>query len=497
MKLLEASGPVGTATGASDMERHPEILPRIVFPLQLFELAARLLEIVTFGVVTGVIAFWLKAEIPFVIIDNLDRFMVLAAVSQAIMAQIVGCYEATALFSMRESVSKLFSGWLGSMLFLLYIGFMLDLVDKLSSQWAISLFGAGFFALVLARALVVLMARWLKRLGAFDRNSAIFGAGEQGIELARYIKAHNELTLKMVGFYDDQPPALAPAAALPLPMRGGLAELALAIRKGAIDHVIIALPWADNRRLAAIVEALAAMPVRVRLAPEAAGFAYAHRPVERLGELPVMMLRERPISGIHLVEKWLEDRLLAIALLLVAGPLMLIVAMLVKLDSRGPIFFRQAREGFNCRQFHILKFRTMYHDQEEPKAVVQATRNDPRVTRIGRFLRRSSIDEIPQLINVLMGHMSLVGPRPHAPSTRAGGKVFSDVVASYAARHNVKPGLTGWAQIYGWRGETDTEEKLLKRLEHDLYYIENWSLGLDIYILVRTIAILIRPRHAH
>ena len=183
-------------------------------------------------------------------------------------------------------------------------------------------------------------------------------------------------------------------------------------------------------------------------------------------------------------------------LLIAASPIMALAALAVRLDSPGPILFRQPREGFNNRSFHCFKFRTMYDERLEYRNITQASRDDPRITRVGRFLRRTSIDELPQLFNVLMGDMSLVGPRPHAASTRAGGRLFSDVVQSYAARHKVKPGITGWAQVCGWRGETDTEEKLIKRFEHDLYYIENWSIWLDLYILVRTVGAVLLPRNA-
>ena len=190
------------------------------------------------------------------------------------------------------------------------------------------------------------------------------------------------------------------------------------------------------------------------------------------------------------------DLLGASLALLVLSPLMLAIALAIKLDSSGPVFFRQPREGFNNKSFRVFKFRTMYNNLGEVDNIQQASRKDPRVTRVGAILRRTSLDELPQLFNVLAGDMSLVGPRPHAASTRAGGKLFSEVVTSYAARHKVKPGITGWAQVCGWRGETDTEDKLIKRFEHDLYYIENWSLLFDFYILLRTAAALVVPRNA-
>jgi polysaccharide biosynthesis protein PslA len=210
--------------------------------------------------------------------------------------------------------------------------------------------------------------------------------------------------------------------------------------------------------------------------------------------LPVMTLFERPISGFDQVLKKIEDLLLSGFLILLASPLLLLIAIAVKLDSPGPIFFRQPREGFNNRKFSIWKFRSMRVEEGQTDSIRQAEKGDVRVTRIGRLLRRASLDELPQLFNVLSGEMSLVGPRPHAASTRAGDRLFGDIVATYAARHKVKPGITGWAQVCGWRGETDTEDKLVRRLEHDLYYIENWSVLFDLYVLVRTAPALLSAR---
>ncbi len=277
---------------------------------------------------------------------------------------------------------------------------------------------------------------------------------------------------------------------------GNLTTLIEMIRGGLIDQVVVALPWAAERRVQGVVNRLALTPVKVRLAPDLVSFTFARRPVVILGDIPVMTLFDRPISGMAAVFKMLEDKLLTSLVLLLIWPLLLVIAIAIKLDSPGPILFKQQREGFNNRSFACFKFRTMYHNRLEYKDIHQATRDDPRVTRVGRLLRRTSLDELPQLFNVLLGDMSLVGPRPHASSTRAGGRLFSDVVQSYAARHKVKPGITGWAQVCGWRGETDTEEKLIKRFEHDLYYIDNWSIFLDFYILIRTIGAVLFPKNA-
>jgi exopolysaccharide biosynthesis polyprenyl glycosylphosphotransferase len=216
--------------------------------------------------------------------------------------------------------------------------------------------------------------------------------------------------------------------------------------------------------------------------------------------MPVAHLMDRPISGWSSVVKRAEDLVIAsIALLILALP-MLAIAALVRLDSPGPILFRQRRTGFNNRDFQMLKFRTMQDGADRlgpPDGIRQATQNDPRITRVGRWLRRLSLDELPQLLNVLKGDMSVVGPRPHAPGTRAGGRRFEDVVTRYASRHRVKPGMTGLAQVRGWRGETETEEKLIRRIESDLEYIDRWSVWLDISILLRTLLTVVGMRNAY
>ena len=184
--------------------------------------------------------------------------------------------------------------------------------------------------------------------------------------------------------------------------------------------------------------------------------------------------------------KEIEDRTLAALALIFIAPLLITIAALIKLDSPGPILFRQKRYGFNDRLIEVLKFRTMHHDASDLNAEQLTRRNDPRVTRVGAFLRRTSLDELPQLFNVLRGDMSIVGPRPHALRAKAAGVLYPEAVRNYSARHRVKPGITGWAQVNGWRGETETLEQIAKRVEHDLFYIENWSIALDVKIILRT-----------
>ena len=424
------------------------------------------------------------------------RVVFITGIAFAVLAESLGAYDLDAQFSLRMAWQRVATSWLTSALFMMTLGFILKASDAVSRGWAGGWFLVGGAALLVSRGATTIWVRRLKNRGTFNQRVAIFGAGPQGVRFADYVQSQDRLTISLIGFFDDRRDGRVPAVAANVPVLGNLSALVSMIRDGKVDQVVVALPWSAETRLQQVVSRLALTPVKIRLAPDLASFAFARRPIVVLGDIPMLTLFERPISGIDAAIKLAEDKVLTVIILLLIWPILLLVALAIKLDSPGPIFFRQPREGFNNRPFRVYKFRTMYHNQSEFDAIQQASRTDPRVTRVGRVLRRTSLDELPQLFNVTNGDMSLVGPRPHAASTRAGGRLFSDVVASYAARHKVKPGITGWAQVCGWRGETDTEEKLVKRLECDLHYIENWSLTFDFYILFRTIGSVLLPKNA-
>jgi exopolysaccharide biosynthesis polyprenyl glycosylphosphotransferase len=214
--------------------------------------------------------------------------------------------------------------------------------------------------------------------------------------------------------------------------------------------------------------------------------------------VPVLDVFDKPIADWDMVVKMVFDRVVGTLALIVLSPIMLLTAIAVKLDSRGPVFFRQKRYGFNNELIEVFKFRSMYVDQSDATAAKLVTKGDARVTRVGRFIRKTSLDELPQLFNVVFsGNLSLVGPRPHAVHAKAENQLYDEVVDGYFARHKVKPGITGWAQINGWRGETDTQDKIQRRVEHDLYYIENWSVLFDLYILFMTPVSLLKTENAY
>jgi Undecaprenyl-phosphate glucose phosphotransferase len=276
-------------------------------------------------------------------------------------------------------------------------------------------------------------------------------------------------------------------------LRSKLAGVVQIAKEQRIEDVYLLFDWQHRRTIDGILDALAVLPISVHLVPDESAARFLNHPVATIGGTWTAELRRAPLSRTELAAKRFFDVSLSTAALLALLPLMLITALLIKIDSRGPVFFRQKRNGFNGRAFDIFKFRTM-HVSEDGPVIVQATRNDPRVTNLGRWLRRSSIDELPQLFNVIWGDMSLVGPRPHATSHNS---EYEQLIANYAFRHHVKPGLTGWAQVKGYRGETRQIEQMKARVEHDLWYINNWTPWLDLRIVLQTIVVALRQTTAY
>ena len=496
MELIVARG--GVCVSSDVFDQLPEKTTggfRLPLSLAATSWASRFFEFLAVCLASVGASLLFDLRLPEAIAVNYGRLTLFSAILYVVVSETVGANEVEAQLSLRTALGRVLTSWGVTGLLLLMIGFLLKVTEEFSRIWVVTFFGLAATGLILSRAAITPLIRHLKKQGVFNQRLAIYGAGLPGSRLATYILNHEKLTLTINGMYDDRPPTRTEAHGLPL--LGGLQQLISDVRVGLIDQVIVALPSSAEKRLREVVEQIALTPVRIRLAPDIAGFIFAQRSVVLLGEVPVVTVFERPISGTDQAIKWLEDHFLGALILIIALPFLALIALAVRLDSAGPIFFRQQREGFNNRPFMVWKFRTMFVDRCQTDAIDQASRDDPRITRVGAILRRTSLDELPQLFNVLLGQMSLVGPRPHAASTRAGGRVFSEVVARYAARHNVKPGMTGWAQVCGWRGETQTEEQLLKRFEHDLHYIENWSLWFDFYILMRTVVTVLGHRGAY
>jgi Undecaprenyl-phosphate glucose phosphotransferase len=460
------------------------------------ELAYRICDLMIIGL-AGLFAYLLRRleadSLPY---DQYLAAIIFAMLVATLLLHRFDVYRDDFLFSRRIPLGNLFSAWTVAFCVLLAVAFLLKLSDTYSRAWALSWFALGGVGLVAGRYALRLWVRGLSVAGRFANRTVIVGAGDQGRRLAGYLHRHGDEATRIVGFADDRQTRIAESAE-GLPVLGSVDHLVDLIRRDLVDQVIVALPWTADRRLRNVVAKLEQTPVPIRLAPDLAAFSYPDRRFTTVGHLPMMQLFERPISGWSYVLKSMEDRTLAAGILLFLSPLLLLVALAIKLDSPGPVFFRQKRYGFNQDLFNCWKFRTMHQHRTDANAETLTRRNDDRVTRVGRILRRTSIDELPQLINVIKGDMSLVGPRPHATSAKAAGRLYEEAVEVYAARHRVKPGITGWAQVNGWRGETDTLEKIERRVEYDLFYIENWSLALDLKILLRTALVVVGDREAY
>jgi exopolysaccharide biosynthesis polyprenyl glycosylphosphotransferase len=287
-------------------------------------------------------------------------------------------------------------------------------------------------------------------------------------------------------FSDDESAPVSEHAAVPV--RGGIRDLLRYHCNNPIDTLVITLPLDDTERLRNIVRQVSMQPLNIRIMPGELGLESKREWYAPYGEIPgihLMAISDRPIALLGFVAKTIFDRLMALVALVLFSPVLLACVIGIKLNSPGPVLFRQRRIGYGNRTFEVYKFRSMHVEACNTGKLTE--RNDPRIFKFGQIMRKLSFDELPQILNVLKGDMSLVGPRPHMPEARAAGQFYFDAVAEYAARHRVKPGITGWAQVNGWRGPTETLEQIENRVRYDLDYIDNWSLGLDFIILVRTI----------
>ena len=438
---------------------------------------------------------WLKAEK----VHDAVAYFAVVAISVIVASQRFAAarlYTLEALRNVKLQVKRTLIAWTGVVVLLVVSAFVLKISGDFSRGWLIIWYGGSTALLVASRFIIAhRLKRWADE-GRYFRAVAVVGAGTLGQRFVEAIQADRSLGLQVVGLFDDRRSRVPPLVA-GVPVIGSTADLINHVRYGGIDLVVIAMPLSAEERVLQFARQLRALPVDVRLLSDAVGFNLANRPVSYWAGIPAINIADKPMTGWNFLFKRASDILLSALALTILAPLFVLVALLVKLDSRGPVFFRQKRHGFNHNLFDIYKFRTMRAEAADPDAATLVTKSDPRVTRFGRFLRRTSIDELPQLWNVLKGDMSLVGPRPHALSAKADDQLYDEAVAEYAERHRVKPGITGWAQVNGWRGETDTVEKIQKRVEHDLYYIEHWSPLLDGWILLMTAVKIVGGKNAY
>jgi putative colanic acid biosysnthesis UDP-glucose lipid carrier transferase len=384
---------------------------------------------------------------------------------------------------------------LGSWLTLLAIlgafGYATDSLKYFENQ--VLMLWVGITPVVQVGAIVLgrFWLRWRAARASSKRGVLIVGAGELGAKVARALQADTLSGRQLLGFFDDrEPQRLSPNAAPH--MLGKLDELAREIDRLGVREVYITLPLGSQPRLVQLLERLQATTASLYFVPDVFGISIIQGRLQDLNGVPVVGICETPFTGTNALVKRASDIVLALVILVLISPILLAIGAGVKFSSPGPIIFKQRRNGLDGEEIEVYKFRSM-RSMDNGAVVKQATKNDPRITKFGAFIRRTSLDELPQFINVLQGRMSIVGPRPHAV---AHNEQYRELIKAYMVRHKVRPGITGWAQVNGLRGETETIDKMRLRVEYDLEYLRNWSLGLDLQIIVRTVRLVLFDRHA-
>ena len=340
-----------------------------------------------------------------------------------------------------------------------------------------------------------MLFRSLKNLASRPENrrtAVVVGAGSLGVKVSRAFQARGDVGLQFLGYFDDRADERVDPEAAGLRL-GSLKQVAPYIREQGVHEVYITLPLGSQPRIVELLEQVQGTTASVFFVPDVFGISIIQGRLQDMNGVPVVGLCETPFTGTNRLVKRLSDVVLGGLIVVLIAPVLLLVALGVKLSSPGPVIFKQRRNGLDGEEIVVYKFRSM-RAQDNGAVVQQATKQDPRITPFGAFMRRTSLDELPQFFNVLQGRMSIVGPRPHAV---AHNEQYRQLIKAYMVRHKVKPGITGWAQIHGHRGETETIEKMQARVEYDLEYLRNWSLGLDLQIIARTIKLVFFDRNAY
>jgi Undecaprenyl-phosphate glucose phosphotransferase len=409
-------------------------------------------------------------------------FIYLSTIVTIVALHMAKGYRIHALTSLSTQLGALFVGGTSALFLILIFGFLSGSLRDYSRIWLVLTSVIAAASLVLNRIVITRVVQRGLHNKQLMESIVIVGANEHAEKLIASILSTPNSGINILGVFDDRikrplPPSLRPR------LLGTTDNLLSFIRRNRVDRVVVALPWIASERINNLLKKMRTVPVRIDLVPNDMVWQFSVANLERLGRVPVLTIANGRIDVQSGLVKRTEDMIVSTFLLVMAAPIMLLVALAIKLDSKGPVLFKQRRHGFNNQIFEVYKFRSMKPADLEITEITQATRNDPRITRVGKFLRRSSFDELPQLFNVLAGHMSIVGPRPHAIQHSI---EYGLLISEYYARHNVKPGITGWAQVNGFRGETNTSEKMRLRVDADLHYIENWSLLMDMKIMLMT-----------
>jgi len=418
-------------------------------------------------------------------VDQMDLYLPLLAI-QFILVLFVFKETYSASIGHETILQVLFSRaifpWLIVVALLVFIGFASKVSADYSRRVLLTWFVQAPLLLAMAQDLLnKAVVHWITKRGG-GRKAVIVGINPLSERLSQTIKGHAEYGIMIAGFFDDRRDERV-AAAFADPVLGRLAELADYVKQQQIDVIYLALPMQQEGRIAELLQSLQDTTASIYLVPDVFIVDLIQAQAATIGNIPIVALCETPFHGVNGLIKRSTDLLLGPLFLVIATPLMLLVAIGIKLTSRGPVIFKQRRYGLDGREIIIYKFRSMTVTEDSGE-IRQATQNDSRVTPFGKFLRRTSLDEFPQLINVLQGRMSLVGPRPHAV---AHNEMYRQVIKGYMVRHKVTPGITGLAQVNGWRGETEDLASMERRIDYDLEYLRNWSLTLDLEILFRTV----------
>ncbi len=426
-----------------------------------------------------------------------DRGIMLAAVATAayfLVAEITGLYRNWHGATTDRELFCALGTWTATIVVGGSIAFVLDRRDYLHPDAALLWFVSAALLLAIGRVLVRAVQHMLRARGINTRSIAIVGVNELGFQLARNVRSSPQLGLRVAGFYDDRPLVRLPQVPAEVgACLGTIEQLVEQARTGEIENIYITFPMRAEARTKSVLARLSDSTASVYVVPDFFVFELLHSRWTSIGGLPAVSVFENPFYGVDGLVKRIADLVLAVLILAVAAVPMIAIALGVRLTSRGPAFFRQTRYGLDGRPIKVWKFRSMTVCQDSG-LIQQATKNDARVTPFGAFLRKTSLDELPQLFNVLGGSMSLVGPRPHATQHNEG---YRKVIQGYMLRHKVKPGITGLAQVNGWRGETDTLDKMQKRVEFDHQYIREWSPWLDIKILFKTVFTVLSKQNAY
>ena len=440
-------------------------------------------------------------DVSFIVISGVWVYMVRfsANISQIPEAYLYPIIVAVILSAIIFPRFKLYSSWRGkqwfshfravffallSVLLILTLLFVfLKVSERFSRLWLINWFALSFALIVGYRFLTYLLLIWIRESGYNRRNVLVVGAGDLGKSISQNLLTQRSSGYDIALFLDDNPELLGTSID-GVKVFTDMEKIEFYVNELNIREVWIALPLRAEKRLKKIIGLLRYNMVSIKLIPDVFGLELLNHSVCKIVGIPALDLRTSPMIGWRLLVKYLEDRLIGLLIFILIIPLLILISMGVKLSSQGPVLFKQRRHGWDGKIINVYKFRTMKIHQENSAQVLQATKNDSRITKLGCFLRKTSLDELPQFYNVLQGRMSIVGPRPHAIEHN---EMYKSKVDKYMLRHKVKPGITGWAQINGYRGETDTLEKMQKRVEYDLYYIQHWSLWLDLKIIFLTI----------